>query len=125
MFVSSVRRATDWSLRFVNDDETVPHSITMRVTDVGTTPGEEAYSVTGRTTAPPAQRNLTASTTLEPGDSETYDSVFTESVWYAIEFTVDDQRDRERRHIRSLENTVILGGNSHSSLTTLSVPTGT
>jgi hypothetical protein len=83
------------SLRFVNDDEIVPHSITMRVTDVGTAPGEEPYSVTGRTTAPPAQRNLTASTTLEPGDSETYDSVFTESVWYAIEFLVDDQPPAE------------------------------
>jgi hypothetical protein len=79
------------SLRFVNNDETVPHSITIRVTDVGTALGDETYSVTGQTTVSPAQQDLTASATLEPGGSETYDSVFLEPVWYAIEFMVDDQ----------------------------------
>ena len=79
------------SLRFVNNDKTVPHSLTMRVTDVGTAPGEEPYSVTGQTTVSQAQQNRTASTTLDPGGSETYDSVFIEPAWYAIEFTVDDQ----------------------------------
>lgn len=42
------------SLRFVNNDERVSHSITMRVTDVGTEPGKGPYAVTGQTTAPPA-----------------------------------------------------------------------
>ena len=79
------------SLSFVNNDETVQHSITMRVSDVGTEPGDETYSVTGQTTVSQAQQNLTASTTLEPGGNETYDSVFIEPAWYAIEFTVDDQ----------------------------------
>lgn len=79
------------SLRFVNDDKSVPHSITMRVTDVGTEPGEGPYSVRGQTTAPPAQRTLTASTTLEPGANETYPSVFTEPVWYAITFRGDGE----------------------------------
>jgi len=79
------------SLRFVNNNETAPHSFTMRVKDVGTAPGEETYAVTGQTTVSPAQQNLTASATLEPGSSVTYDSVFTEPAWYAIEFTVDDQ----------------------------------
>lgn len=63
----------------------------MRVTGVGTEPGESPYTVTGQTTAPPAQRTLTASTTLELGASETYPFVFTEPVWYAITFAVDGE----------------------------------
>lgn len=63
----------------------------MRVTDVGTEPGEGPHSVSGQTTVPPAQRTLTASKTLEPGASETYPSVFTEPVWYAITFRVDGE----------------------------------
>ncbi|OYR51300.1 MULTISPECIES: hypothetical protein [unclassified Halorubrum] len=88
------------SLRVINNDETVPHSITMHVTDVGTALGEEPYSVIGETSASSAQRNLSASTTLEPGGIETYGSVFSEPVWYAIEFTVDERPpDDEAGHV--------------------------
>jgi len=64
----------------------------MRVVDIGTAPGDERFSVTGETTAPPAQRTLTASTALDPSDTKTYDSVFTEPAWYEIRFTVDGQQ---------------------------------
>ncbi|WP_135806310.1 hypothetical protein [Halorussus marinus] len=76
------------SLRFVNDDD-VPHTITMGVTGVGDEPGDGAGMVDGDPVVPPAQRNLTAGTSIEPGESSTYESVFTEPVWYAVRFTVD------------------------------------
>jgi hypothetical protein len=76
------------SLRFENNDN-LPHAIRVEVTDVGAEPGDGPGEVTGDATAPPTQRNLTAATTLEPGDSETYESVFTEPVWYGVQFTLD------------------------------------
>ena len=68
------------SLRFENS-HTLPHSIRFEVTGVGAEPGEGAGDVTGDVIAPPTQRNLTASATVSPGDTETYESVFTEPVW--------------------------------------------
>ncbi|WP_181686320.1 hypothetical protein [Halorhabdus salina] len=34
---------------------------------------------------------MTAATTVTPGDSQTYDGIFTESAWYEIEFTLDGE----------------------------------
>ena len=84
------------SLRFENDHD-LPHSITLRVVDVGAEParGTEDGQVEGDALIPPHQRNLTASTTVEPGGARTYESVFTESVWYAVAFTMDG---REPEH---------------------------
>lgn len=76
------------SLRFENRHD-VPHSITMRVTGVGTQPGDPG-SPEGDVAVRPSQRNLTSSTAVEPDTQRTYDDVFTEPVWYGIEFTVDD-----------------------------------
>jgi hypothetical protein len=76
------------SLRFQNDHD-LPHSIRIEVTGVGTEPGDDPGSVTGTVTAPPAQRGLTATTTIGPGESETYESVFTERAWYGVRFTLD------------------------------------
>ncbi|MCG1003115.1 MULTISPECIES: hypothetical protein [Halobacterium] len=79
------------TLTFENRDD-LPHSITMRVTDVGTAPADEdPYSVTGEAAVRPEQRTLSASVTLDPGESVSYESVFTERVWYAVRFTVDGQ----------------------------------
>jgi len=76
------------SLRFENDHD-LPHAITMRVTDVGSDPGNGPDAVVGDPVVTPAQRNLTASTTVEPGERRTYEGVFTEPVWYAVAFMVD------------------------------------
>jgi hypothetical protein len=76
------------SLRLENDHD-LPHAIRLEVTGVGAEPGEGAGEVTGDVTVPPAQRTLTASTTVEPGESETYEGVFTEPVWYGVQFTLD------------------------------------
>lgn len=76
------------SLSFANESR-LPHSMTMRVEDVGAEPGDEPDAVTGDTTAPPAQRTLTASTTVPPGETQTYESVFTWPAWYVVRFTVD------------------------------------
>lgn len=78
------------SLRFKNDHD-VPHSITMRVTGVGSSPGDRPGDVEGEPTVPPVQRTLTASTVVDPGVTQTYEDVFTEPVWYAVRFTVDGQ----------------------------------
>lgn len=78
------------SLRFENN-HTLPHSIRVEVTGVGDEPGDEPGAVTGDVIAPPMQRNLTASTTVDPADTETFESVFTEPVWYGIQFEVDGE----------------------------------
>lgn len=78
------------SLRFVNE-HTVPHSVTMRTTGVGSEPGDEPGAVRGNPIVPPAQRDLTASTTIEPDETQTYENVFTGDVWYAVRFTVDGE----------------------------------
>lgn len=78
------------SLRFKNDHD-VPHSITIRVTGVGSTPGDRPGDVEGEPIVPSSQRTLTASTVVDPGGTQTYEAVFTEPVWYAVKFTVDGQ----------------------------------
>ncbi|MEE6209785.1 hypothetical protein U3A55_06435 [Salarchaeum sp. III] len=78
------------SLQFVNEHD-VPHEIQLRVVDVGTAV-EGAHDVTGEPTVPPSQRQLTASTVVEPGETETYDGVFIEAAWYEVRFTVDDEQ---------------------------------
>lgn len=78
------------SLRFEND-HSVPHLIRLAVTDVGSEPGTGASSLTGSVTIPAPQRTLTASMTVSPGEGHTYDSIFTESVWYSVQFTVDEK----------------------------------
>jgi hypothetical protein len=78
------------SLRFENNDN-LPHAIRVEVTGVGAEPGDGPGEVTGDVTVTPVQRNLTAAATLEPGDSETYESVFTEPIWYGIQFTLDGE----------------------------------
>lgn len=81
----------------------VPHSITMRVTGVGSSPGERPGEVEGDPTVRPAQRRLTASTVVDPESSRTYEGAFSEPVWYAVRFSVDgeapaDGRGRVRFH---------------------------
>jgi hypothetical protein len=78
------------TLRFVNDDD-LPHAVSVRVLDVGTAPGEAPGAVTGDPTVEPAQRTLTASTVLEPDESRTYRAVFTNRVWYGVEFALDGE----------------------------------
>jgi len=117
----SSERPPAGSLRFVND-HTVPHAISMRVTGVGETPGDAQGSVEGDPIVPPAQRELTAATTVQPGDSQTYESVFTEPVWYGIEFTVDGRSPKDDAGVTSFnpaptaeENGSILSGKVYPS----------
>ena len=88
------------SLRFANDDD-VPHSLTVRVTDVGSSPGDGPGTVEGDPTAPPAQRNLSASTTVQPDSRRTYEGVFTEPVWYAVRFTLDGRPPEDDAEVTS------------------------
>ncbi|MFB6146944.1 MAG: hypothetical protein ABEJ08_04585 [Halobacteriaceae archaeon] len=81
-------RSPAGSLRFVNEDD-LPHVISVRVTGVGSEPGEEPGTVTGDVVVPPSQRSLEASASIEPGEKHTYRSVFSEPVWYGIQFTLD------------------------------------
>lgn len=77
------------SLRLDNRDD-LPHLIGVRVTGVGERPGDDG-STAGDVAVPPSQRELTASDTLSPGETETFPGVFTEPVWYAVEFAVDGE----------------------------------
>lgn len=76
------------SLRFVNDHD-LPHSIRLAVTDVGAEPGSEPGEVAGDAVAPPMQRNLTVTEQLSPNESTLYEDVFTEPIYYGVQFFLD------------------------------------
>jgi len=81
------------SLRFHNGDS-VPHEVAVEVLDVGTAIGERVDghdTVTGTPDTVVAQRDLTATAVLEPGQTQTYESVFESQVWYDIRFTLDGE----------------------------------
>lgn len=83
------------SLQFTNQDS-LPHLIQLAVTDVGSELNNERGTVAGDVTVPAPQRNLTATEHLSPEESTTYTDVFTESVWYAVECTVDGRQTSDR-----------------------------
>jgi hypothetical protein len=83
------------SLEFTNQDS-LPHTIQLSVTDVGSEPGDETGTTAGEVTVPAPQRNLTASEQLSPDSSTVYTDVFTEPVWYGIEYTVDGRQAPDR-----------------------------
>ncbi|UPV75675.1 hypothetical protein M0R89_06325 [Halorussus limi] len=78
------------SLQFENRDD-LPHVIGVSVVDVGAEPRSEPdrYGVAGDVSAPPQQRELTASSSVAPGETQTFKNIFTEPVYYLVEFTVD------------------------------------
>ncbi|MUV60029.1 hypothetical protein [Halobacterium sp. CBA1126] len=78
------------SLQLTNQDD-LPHVIGVSVVDIGTDAETDAdgYSVSGNVTVRPQQRELTASSSVAPGETQTFRNVFTESVYYLVEFTID------------------------------------
>lgn len=76
------------SLRFTND-HTLPHAVSMTVTGIGSRPGDGPNEVEGDPAVPPAQRELAASTVVQPGNSQTFEEIFTYDVWYGVRFTLD------------------------------------
>ena len=78
------------SLQFENQDD-LPHVIGISVIDVGAEPRSEPdrYSVSGDVSVPPQQRALAASSSVAPGETQTFKNIFTESVYYLVEFTLD------------------------------------
>lgn len=81
------------SLQFENQDN-LPHVIGISVVDVGTEAetDSDGYSVSGDVTVPPEQRELTASSSVPPGETQTFRHIFTDSVYYLVEFTLDGNR---------------------------------
>lgn len=73
------------------NEHSVPHAISMQVTGVGSSPGNGPGEVQGDPIVPPTQRKLSASTVVKPGETQTYEGVFTEPVWYAVQFTLDGE----------------------------------
>jgi hypothetical protein len=96
-------------LRFIND-AALPHSIRVEVSGVGAEPGDGAGDVTGDVIVPPGQRNLTASTTVSPGATETYEGVFTEPVWYGVQFWLDGERPEDNAGTTRFNPTAANGG---------------
>ena len=78
------------TLRFENRHQ-LPHIIGVAVTRVGAEPvtTEEGYDVRGDVMVSEAQRNIRASASVAPGETQTFKAVFTEPVTYLVEFTVD------------------------------------
>jgi hypothetical protein len=72
----------------VNEHD-LPHAISMRVTDVGTAPSDRLDQVQGDPPVSQQQRQLSASTVTQPTETQTYKAVFTEHVYYGVEFTLD------------------------------------
>lgn len=79
------------SLQFVNEHD-LPHAISMRVTGVGAEPGDRPGAVDGEVAVPQAQRRLSAATVVQPDETQTYETIFTEDVWYGVKFTVDGEQ---------------------------------
>lgn len=78
------------SLRFENRGS-LPHVVGMSVVAVGaeSETDQDGYGVSGDVTVPPRQRTLTASSSVSPDETQTFERVFTEAVYYLVEFTVD------------------------------------
>ncbi len=78
------------SLQFENQDN-LPHVIGISVVGVGaeSETDSDGYSVSGDVTVPPQQRELTASSSVAPGETQTFKNIFTESVYYLVEFTLN------------------------------------
>ena len=63
----------------------------MRVTGVGTEPGDGPSEVTGDVVVPRPQRELSATTVVDPGETQVYERIFTEAVWYGVAFIIDGE----------------------------------
>ncbi len=81
------------SLELSNEDD-LPHQVTVVVEDVGT--GLEDEALVGDPDVPDGQRDLRATAALGAGATDTWRSVFTESVWYRLSARVDGQPADER-----------------------------
>ncbi|WP_276259338.1 hypothetical protein [Haloglomus litoreum] len=86
------------SLRFENR-HSVPHSIRVAVADVGARPGDGPGAVQGEPDQPvrESQRTLTATDTVDPGETARYERVFTAPVWYGVRFRLDGDRPEDGR----------------------------
>lgn len=78
------------SLQFENRDN-LPHNIGMSVVNIGaeSETAADGYSVSGNVTVPQTQQTLTASSSIGPSETQTFENIFTESVYYLVEFTFD------------------------------------
>ena len=81
------------SLRFVNE-HSVPHTIRLSVADVGGAAGPDPGEVQGEPDPPVPRslRTLTATASVDPGETAVYEDVFREPVWYAVRFDLDGER---------------------------------
>jgi hypothetical protein len=88
------------SLQFANQDE-LPHIIGISVVDVGTETERDAdgYSVSGEVDIRPQQAKLTASSSVAPGETQVFRNVFTESVYYLVEFTLGNGGSETGVHV--------------------------
>ncbi|ELZ11639.1 hypothetical protein C479_07241 [Halovivax asiaticus JCM 14624] len=78
------------TLQFENRDA-LPHTIGFSIGDVGTDVETTAdgHDVTGETAVPHQQRRMTAASSVAPGETQTFDEIFTEPAYYLVEFTLD------------------------------------
>lgn len=70
----------------------VPHEIRLEVLNVGTSYGERVDghdTVTGAPVSAIPDAGFTSTAVLEPGERDTYDSVFGSPVLYDVRFTLD------------------------------------
>lgn len=75
------------SVQFTNDDD-LPHTLSLWVTGVGSKK-EGIGEVEGKVDVPEEQRHQTLSAPLQPGEVNTYQSGFTEDVYYELNFRID------------------------------------
>ncbi|TMT77889.1 hypothetical protein E2L06_17930 [Haloterrigena sp. H1] len=88
------------SLQFENRDN-FPHNIGISLIDIGAESETTAdgYTVSGNVTVPPQQRTLTATSSMDPGETQTFENIFTESVYYLVEFTLDSTTPGENSRV--------------------------
>jgi len=78
------------SLQLVNQDS-LPHEIVMEITDVGNEYDEGAGEVVGDPNVPQYLTERRTTAVLEADTSRTYEAIFSEPVWYTVQFTIDGE----------------------------------
>jgi hypothetical protein len=71
--------------------DTLPHEIAMEVTDIGNEYDEDTREVVGDPIVPQPLTERRTTAVLQPDTTQTYEGIFTEPVWYTVQFTVDGE----------------------------------
>ncbi|MFD1512506.1 hypothetical protein [Halomarina rubra] len=88
------------SLRFINRHD-LPHLVSLTVLDAGSSLAssgayENGTRVTGDVSGRTQRVGATTTTTVGPGETTPFETIFSEPVWYDVEFSFDGSTENGR-----------------------------